>query len=146
MINHLFLAAPSLIPQMTQTFGASAVVMSPLFELFLIAVAILLIIAFFKYTEANSFFRNLMAGYGLFELLKNGFNYLFSSNQNQNQNQNIIVHHHHRENPRIYTQSPPNVIHGHSSSHGMFNRNHGHPTHNQDIAVGHRHEHFHGHA
>ncbi len=102
--------APGLLAQMSQTFGASAVLMSPLFDLFLLAAAVLLIISFFKYTEPNSAIRNFMTGYGLFELLRNGFNYLFVSNQTQS--------------PVIHTRSSPGffppasyrpAIHGHHS-------------------------------
>lgn len=131
MLNTLLLT-PSLIPQMTQTFGSSAIIMSPLFELFLLVVAVLLIIAFFRYTQANSFWRDVLTGYGLFELLKNGFNYLFTSNQNQN--------------GRIV--EPQNIIHVHPSSQGLFNNPHCANRHNSVIHVHHKNRHngsFHTH-
>lgn len=110
-----------LMPQFISTFGASAFIMSPLFDLLLVGVAVMLIIAFFKLTQADSFFRNLLAGYGLFELLRSSFNSFFSA---PSPSTFVPIHVHPEEMNVRPSHRPVSHIHVHHSapSSGSFHR------------------------
>lgn len=95
----------SQLPLMAQTLGASSVIFAPIFNLLLIAAAILLVIAILR----SEFVRNIFAGLGFLGLM----NYLFSSNQpSSSRPQQIDVYSHPAQAARV-AYAPP--IHPHSS-------------------------------
>ena len=119
IINPLVL---SQIPSMAYTFGASAMLFSPILNLLLIAAAILILVALFK----SDFVRNIFAGLGFVGLM----NYLFSSNDRTHHNHSSIFEYpsQHQDSHR---RDPFHSHHSEPSSRNFsqnFNPVHQHPN------------------
>ena len=106
------------LPMAAQTFGASAVILSPILNLFLIAAALLLFLTLIQ----NNFIRNMFAGIGFMGVL----NSLFSNNNSRGSR--VYTH------PEFFPPTTPyrgHDIHQHPSTNGrnIFNPIRGHEIH-----------------
>jgi hypothetical protein len=103
------------LPMAAQTFGASAVILSPILNLFLIAAALLLFLTLIQ----NNFIRNMFAGVGFMGVL----NSLFSNNNSRGSR----VYNHTEFYPPTTLYRGPD-IHQHPSTNGqiIFNPIRGH--------------------
>ena len=82
MFTANLLLLPSCLPSFINTFGASTTLLSPIFNLLLLSVAVILVLSLLNNTQPNSWIRNAFAGYGvlslfgsLFDLFNRGDNY-----------------------------------------------------------------------
>jgi|LauGreDrversion4_2_1035121.scaffolds.fasta_scaffold100110_2 hypothetical protein len=82
MFSANLLLLPSCLPSFINTFGASTTLLSPIFNLLLLSVAVILVLSLLNNTQPNSWIRNAFAGYGvlslfgsLFDLFNRGDNY-----------------------------------------------------------------------
>jgi hypothetical protein len=121
------------LPCFTQTFGASTTILSPIFNLLLLAAAVIFILHLLSNAQPNSFIKNLFAGYGALSMFSSVLE-LFNNNSSPNYQQN-----------RPYSSTPR--IHGNNM---FFDRNvhhHCEPIHSHNRASNHdaRHERFHEH-
>lgn len=150
MFSKDLLLLPSYLPSFVKTFGASTTLLSPIFNLLLLSVAVVLILSLLNNTQPNSWIRNVFAGYGALSMFSSLLD-LFNTNNNSPYQpvrqyappprgqyffQNEGCHHH----PNEYPMSRGNQhTHFSESSNHPERNHHQHPSQSPSYN-------FHGHA
>ena len=97
MLSENLFVLQACLPCFTQTFGASTTILSPIFNLLLLAAAVIFILHLLSNAQPNSFIKNLFAGYGALSMFSSVLE-LFNNNSSPNYQQNRPC-------------SPPPIIH-----------------------------------
>jgi hypothetical protein len=136
MFTANLLLLPSCLPSFINTFGASTTLLSPIFNLLLLSVAVILVLSLLNNTQPNSWIRSAFAGYGvlslfgsLFDLFNRGDNYprqypfapqphtrpyFFQNGCNQHDHFSESSNHHQRNHHQHSSQFPSYNFHGHA--------------------------------